>query len=73
MPWLMITISPSGTRFRIRVFIVLENFLHTSEGLAEAQRMKEEGSRLYQTTHEVVLRPGVLGSLLGALDSTWCS
>lgn len=40
-------------------------YAQTPAGQAEAQRAKEEGSILYRHTREVVLRPGVLGGLVG--------
>ena len=40
-------------------------YLSTEEGQAELRRAEQEGSALYRHTKEVVLRPGVLGGLLG--------
>jgi hypothetical protein len=40
-------------------------YAQTPAGQAEAQRSKEEGSLIYRQSREVVLRPGVLGGLVG--------
>jgi hypothetical protein len=40
-------------------------YLNTDEGQAELRRAEQEGSALYRHSKEVVLRPGVLGGLVG--------
>ncbi|WVQ85945.1 hypothetical protein IAT38_008113 [Cryptococcus sp. DSM 104549] len=47
---------------------VAESYLETPEGKQEAQRAKEEGSKLYLHAKEVILRPQVAGGLVGALN-----
>ena len=42
-----------------------ESYARTPEGRAEKQKAKERGSSIYHHTKEVVLRPGVLGGLVG--------
>ena len=37
----------------------------TPQGQREAQKAKEEGALLYRQAREQLLRPGVLGGLLG--------
>ena len=49
---------------------VAESYLQTDEGKAEAQRAKQEGSRLYLEAKERILRPQVAGGLVGAGKST---
>jgi len=44
---------------------VADAYLSTDEGQAELRRAEQEGSVLYRHTKEVVLRPGVLGGLVG--------
>lgn len=46
-----------------------ERYLETPAGQAEEKRAKEEGAALYRVTREQVLRPGVLGGLVGACES----
>ncbi|KAG9118652.1 hypothetical protein FRC07_006733 [Ceratobasidium sp. 392] len=45
-----------------------EAYLKTDAGQREKARAKKEGASLYRQTHEVVLRPGVLGGLVGVLN-----
>ncbi|KZV82764.1 hypothetical protein EXIGLDRAFT_778226 [Exidia glandulosa HHB12029] len=45
-----------------------EAYAQTDAGKAEAQRAKEEGSAAWRHTKQVVLRPGVMGGLLGVLN-----
>ncbi|KAL7422874.1 hypothetical protein Q5752_002171 [Cryptotrichosporon argae] len=45
-----------------------ESYLSTPEGKQEAERAKNEGSKLYLQAKEIVLRPGVAGGLAGALN-----
>ncbi|CAD6572814.1 MAG: hypothetical protein TREMPRED_000637 [Tremellales sp. Tagirdzhanova-0007] len=47
---------------------VTESYLQTDEGKEEAQRAKKEGSKFYLQAKEVVLRPGVAGGLVGAVN-----
>ncbi|KAL5528825.1 hypothetical protein ACEPAF_7964 [Sanghuangporus sanghuang] len=42
-----------------------ERYAKTPEGKAERQRAREEGTAIYRHVREVVLRPGVLGGLVG--------
>lgn len=42
-----------------------EKYSQTPAGKEEARRAKEEGAALYKHAHEIVLRPGVLGGLVG--------
>lgn len=48
--------------------VVAEQFATTPEGKRELERAKQEGSHLYKHAREIVLRPGVAGGLLGALN-----
>ncbi|EJD35575.1 hypothetical protein AURDEDRAFT_108923 [Auricularia subglabra TFB-10046 SS5] len=45
-----------------------ESYAQTEAGQREAQRAKEEGALIWKHTKEVVLRPGVLGGLVGVLN-----
>lgn len=45
-----------------------QRYAQTPNGQLEAQRAKEEGSALYRHSKEVVLRPGVLGGLVGLVN-----
>ena len=45
-----------------------EQYAQTEKGRREAARAKEEGIALYSRTKDLVLRPGVLGGLVGALN-----
>jgi hypothetical protein len=49
--------------------ILAERYLDTPEGRAEAERARQEGSRVWLHTKETVLRPGVAGGLVGAGES----
>lgn len=42
-----------------------EQYLETPQGQRELQRAEDEGHYLYNRAHEVVIRPGVFGGLLG--------
>ncbi|KAL5523417.1 hypothetical protein ACEPAG_7590 [Sanghuangporus baumii] len=42
-----------------------ERYAKTPEGKAERKRAREEGTAVYRHVREVVLRPGVLGGLVG--------
>lgn len=42
-----------------------EKYRKTPRGQAEERRAKEEGTLLYKHLHEQILRPGVLGGLVG--------
>ncbi|KAK7692713.1 hypothetical protein QCA50_004346 [Cerrena zonata] len=46
-----------------------ERYLETPAGKAEEKRAKEEGAALYRVAREQILRPGVLGGLVGALNA----
>jgi hypothetical protein len=46
-----------------------EKYAQTPQGKAEARRAKEEGTLLYRNIREHVLRPGVLGGLLGLVNA----
>ncbi|TRM65406.1 hypothetical protein BD626DRAFT_488682 [Schizophyllum amplum] len=43
-------------------------YANTPGGKAEAKKAKEEGTLVYRHTREAVLRPGVLGGLLGLVN-----
>lgn len=43
-------------------------YAKTAAGQAEARRAREEGALLYRHAREVVLRPGVLGGLVGLCE-----
>ncbi|KAB5595448.1 hypothetical protein CTheo_1125 [Ceratobasidium theobromae] len=43
-------------------------YIKTPAGQEEKERAKKEGAALYRHSREVVLRPGVLGGLVGALN-----
>ncbi|CCO26396.1 hypothetical protein RSOLAG1IB_03573 [Rhizoctonia solani AG-1 IB] len=43
-------------------------YVKTPSGQKEKERTKKEGAALYRHSREVVLRPGVLGGLVGALN-----
>lgn len=45
-----------------------ESYLQTPEGQEDKRRAKAEGSYLYKTSREHVLRPGVLGGLVGVVN-----
>ncbi|PAV24108.1 40S ribosomal S18-coprinopsis cinerea [Pyrrhoderma noxium] len=45
-----------------------ERYAQTPQGKEERKRAKEEGSKIYKHAREVVLRPGVLGGLVGLLN-----
>jgi len=47
---------------------VADSYLDTPEGRQEAERAKQEGSRIWLRTKDVVLRPGVFGGLAGTLN-----
>ena len=42
--------------------------MSTPEGKQEAERAKQEGSKFYLQTKEVILRPKVAGGLAGAVN-----
>ncbi|KAH7913881.1 hypothetical protein BJ138DRAFT_1058059 [Hygrophoropsis aurantiaca] len=46
-----------------------EKYRQTPSGRAEERRAREEGSLLYKHTREIVLRPGVLGGLVGLVNT----
>jgi len=46
-----------------------EKYAQTPAGQEEARRAKEEGAALYKHTREIVLRPGVLGGLVGLINT----
>ncbi|KAJ1308743.1 hypothetical protein OPQ81_004434 [Rhizoctonia solani] len=43
-------------------------YVKTPAGQKEKERAKKEGAAIYRHTREIVLRPGVLGGLVGALN-----
>lgn len=45
-----------------------EKYSQTARGQAEARRAKEEGSLIYRHLQEAILRPGVLGGLVGLCE-----
>lgn len=42
-----------------------EKYLQTSRGQEEERRVKEEGALIFRHTHEQIMRPGVLGGVVG--------
>ena len=48
--------------------VVADQFAQTPEGQEEIARAKEEGSKVYVNARELILRPGVAGGLLGAVN-----
>ncbi|TBU47319.1 hypothetical protein BD309DRAFT_952250 [Dichomitus squalens] len=46
-----------------------EKYRETPRGQREAQKAKKEGAALYRTAREYILRPGVLGGLLGVVNA----
>lgn len=44
---------------------VAESYRLTAAGQEEERRAREEGAAIYRKTKDVVLRPGVLGGLVG--------
>jgi len=48
--------------------ILAEAYGQTEQGRVEAQRAREEGDYLYRRTREIVLRPGILGGIVGAFN-----
>ncbi|KAF4598330.1 hypothetical protein AB1N83_001979 [Pleurotus pulmonarius] len=46
-----------------------EKYRQTPRGQAEEQRAKDEGTLIYKHVREVILRPGVLGGLVGLLNT----
>ncbi|KAG9010365.1 hypothetical protein FRB93_004204 [Tulasnella sp. JGI-2019a] len=47
---------------------VADNYRKTPRGQAEERRAREEGSYYYQKTKNIVLRPGVLGGIVSAVN-----
>ncbi|KAK0455107.1 hypothetical protein EV421DRAFT_1761335 [Armillaria borealis] len=47
----------------------VEKYSKTPKGQEEARRAKEEGSLIYRHLREQILRPGVLGGLLGIVNA----
>ncbi|KAJ4468240.1 hypothetical protein J3R30DRAFT_3305713 [Lentinula aciculospora] len=48
---------------------VAEKYAQTPQGQSEARRAKEEGALIYKHLRENILRPGVLGGLLGLVNA----
>lgn len=48
-----------------------EKYRETPRGQREADKVKREGAAIYRTAREHILRPGVLGGLLGVCKSTY--
>ncbi|KAJ3788644.1 hypothetical protein GGU11DRAFT_818618 [Lentinula aff. detonsa] len=46
-----------------------EKYAQTPQGQTEARRAKEEGTLIYKHLRENILRPGVLGGLLGLVNA----
>eukprot|EP00918_Siedleckia_nematoides_P073084 GHVU01159545.1.p1 GENE.GHVU01159545.1~~GHVU01159545.1.p1 ORF type:complete len:221 (+),score=33.42 GHVU01159545.1:174-836(+) len=46
-----------------------EKYAETPRGRDEARRAKEEGTLIYRHAREIVLRPGVLGGLVGLVNA----
>lgn len=46
-------------------------YRETPRGQREAEEVKREGAAIYRTAREHILRPGVLGGLLGVCESTY--
>lgn len=47
---------------------VAEAYRETAAGQEEERRAREEGAAIYRRTKDIVLRPGVLGGLVGVLN-----
>ena len=45
-----------------------EAYRRTEAGAAERRRIHEEGAAIYKQAKEIVLRPGVLGGLVGVFN-----
>lgn len=45
-----------------------DRYAKTPRGQAEAKRAKKEGAAVYRHTREVVMRPGVLGGIVGVVN-----
>lgn len=45
-----------------------ERYVQTPEGRAEREKAKKEGAAVMRHTKEIVLRPGVLGGLVGVAN-----
>lgn len=50
-----------------------EVYRRTPAGRKEEQQAKQEGAALYRYSREHLLRPGVLGGIVGAGESSCCS
>lgn len=48
-----------------------EKYRRTPRGREEERRAKEQGASLYKEVRKVVLRPGVLGGLVGLSESEY--
>ena len=48
---------------------IAERYRETPAGQEEGRKAKEEGAALYRVAREHILRPGVLGGIVGACES----
>lgn len=46
-----------------------ERYSKTPEGQKARRKAKEEGSELYKHVHEIILRPGLVGGLVGVVNT----
>lgn len=46
----------------------VDKYAHTPGGEQNRRRAKQEGSAIYRRTREIVLRPGVMGGLIGLVN-----
>lgn len=51
---------------------VAEKYRETPSGREEERRAREEGALIYRHAREIVLRPGVLGGLVGLSEHLLC-
>ena len=62
------TVAAALTLFGAEGFAA-EKYRETPRGRREAEKAKKEGAALYRVAREHILRPGVLGGLLGVGES----
>lgn len=58
------TVAGALTLFSLEGYAA-EKYRETPRGQAEERRAKQEGAIIYRHAREIVLRPGVLGGLVG--------
>lgn len=47
---------------------IADAYANTEQGRVEAHRAREEGAYLYRQAKQVVLRPGILGGIVGIFN-----